>query len=314
MKAPLALCLLLLAAAAHAALESVAWGVDPAAPLYVGQPYDLTLTFVTDEDEEIPAFTITQGPTRNPDAQTRETRDGKRRTVFRWRLAEATPRLAAIPAGRVAVQVLRVQSFGIGRTVAQGGTQTADLPAFSYDVVPLPPEAEGAPLGDFALALTADAPTFAPGDVRVLTATLTARAGLLPEAPALALEPADGVRAWPFQVVSRTPDRLVARACVALEGEAPVTLRLRPLRAFDLTARALRDVPCPPLALTPRDEPAEAGPTPLRLAPGEHAAVLGALGDAPPEPTGERVPGWVRVRAGGLTGWVPEAALKGTAP
>ena len=303
---PLALAFSVIAMAAQAALESVTWGVDPAAPIYVGQEYDLTLTFVTNADEEIPAFRITQGPSRNPDSQTRTERNGKRLTVFRWRQRENAPRLAAIPVARVAAEVTRVQRFGL-QTFAQTFTQGAQVPAFSYDVVPLPGEAAGAPIGDFELALTADAADFAPGDVRVLTVTLTARSGALPETPELTLESVTGARVWPFRVVAREPHRVVARGYLATEAPAPLTLRLKPLRVFDLDSRTLRDVTCPPLTLTPRTEKAESGPVPVRLAPSTRAAVLGTL-EGTPEPTGETTPGWVRVRVGGLTGWIPEGA------
>ena len=277
---PLALAFSVIAMAAQAALESVTWGVDPAAPIYVGQEYDLTLTFVTNADEEIPAFRITQGPSRNPDSQTKTLRDGKRLTVFRWRQHETAPRLVAIPAGAAAAEVTRVQRFGL-QTLAQTFTQGAQVPAFSYDVVPLPGEAAGAPIGDFELALTADAADF---------------------------ESVTGGRVWPFRVVAREPDRVVARGYLATEATVPLTLRLKPLRAFDLGSRTLRDVTCPPLTLTPRTEKAESGPVPVRLAPSTRAAVLGTL-EGTPEPTGETAPGWVRVRAGGLTGWIPEGAL-----
>ena len=304
---PLALTFSVIAMAAQAALESVTWGVDPAAPIYVGQEYDLTLTFVTRSDEEIPSFRITQGPSRNPDSQTKTLRDGKRLTVFRWRQHETAPRLVAIPAGAAAAEVMRVQQFGLGMTLAQPTTQGAQVPAFSYDVVPLPGEAAGAPIGDFELALTADAADFVPGDVRVLTATLTARSGALPETPELALESVTGARVWPFRVVAREPHRVVARGYLATEAPAPLTLRLKPLRVFDLDSRTLRNVTCPPLTLTPRTEKAESGPVPVRLAPSTRAAVLGTL-EGTPEPTGETTPGWVRVRVGGLTGWIPEGA------
>ena len=294
------------AAVAQGSLESVTWGVDPAAPIYVGQEYDLTLTFVTRSDEEIPSFRITQGPSRNPDSQTKTLRDGKRLTVFRWRQHET---LVAIPAGAAAAEVMRVQQFGLGMTLAQPTTQGAQVPAFSYDVVPLPGEAAGAPIGDFVLSLSADAADFVPGDVRVLTATLTARSGTLPESPELALEPVTGGRVWPFRVVAREPHRVVVRGYLATEAPAPLTLRLKPLRVFDLESRTLRDVTCPPLTLTPRAETTEAGPVPLRLAPSTRAAVLGTLGEETPEPTGETAPGWVRVRAGGRAGWIPEGAL-----
>ena len=303
---PLFFAFIIIGTVVRGALESVTWGVDPAAPIYVGQEYDLTLTFVMNADEEIPAFRITQGPSRNPDSQTRTERNGKRLTVFRWRQRENAPRLAAIPVARVAAEVTRVQRFGL-QTFAQTFTQGAQVPAFSYDVVPLPGEAAGAPIGNFELALTADAADFVPGDVRVLTATLTARSGALPETPELALESVTGVRLWPFRVVAREPNRVVARGYLATEAPAPLTLRLKPLRAFDLESRTLRDVTCPPLTLTPRAEAAESGPVPVRLAPSMRAAVLGTH-EGTPEPTGETAPGWVRVRVGGLTGWIPEGA------
>ena len=63
----------------------------------MGQAYDLTLTLVTDANEEIPSFTIDQGPGRNPDSQTHSEANGQRRTVFRWHQTEDAPRLGASP-------------------------------------------------------------------------------------------------------------------------------------------------------------------------------------------------------------------------
>ena len=109
--------------AAHARLRSAAWGTDPAAPVYVGQAYDLTLTLETDADEEVPTFTIDQVPApvrdsgaRNPDAQEHTVRDGVRRTVFRWHVAEDSPRLVAIPLTRVVADVMTVRQFGFMRS------------------------------------------------------------------------------------------------------------------------------------------------------------------------------------------------------
>lgn len=314
-------CLLaaLCAAAARADLTAAVWGTEPAAPLYVGQAYFLTLTLTTGADEEIASFVIDQGPSRSPDGQRREERDGKRLTTFLWRMEEPAPRLAAIPLTRVVAEVTRVQAFGIAR-FADTSRQGVGAAAFSYDVVALPGEAAGAPIGDFALTLRADAETFEPGDVRRLTATLEARSGVVPRSLDLALEPCEGVRAWPFRVVGRTERRLVAEANVVVEAEGPVTLRLRPVRAFDLKTRALAEVAAEPLALRPLTAaeraaaPDAGGPTPLRFAPSAAAPVLGTLGAEAPVPTGGRVPGWVRVRAGARSGWVREEALKGGEP
>lgn len=314
----LACCLLaaLGAWAARADLVSAAWGTEPAAPLYVGQAYFLTLTLTTGADEEIASFVIDQGPSRNPDAQRREERDGKRLTTFLWRQSEPTPRLAAIPLTRVVAEVTRVQAFGFAR-FADSSRQGVGAAAFSYDVVELPGEAAGAPIGDFTLTLGVDSETFEPGDVRRLTATLEAREGTVPQTLDLALEPCEGVRVWPFRVVGRTDGRLVAEASVAIEAEGPVTLRLRPMRAFDLGTRALAEVAAAPLTLRPltaaekASAPDAAGPVPLRFAPSAAAPVLGTVGEETPVPAGGRVEGWVRVRAGGRTGWVREDALKG---
>ena len=294
---PLAAFAALVALPAYAALRSAAWGTDPAAPLYVGQAYDLTLTLVTDANEEIPSFTIDQGPGRNPDSQTHSEANGQRRTVFRWHQTEDAPRLASIPLTRVVADVMAVQQFGFMRT-ANTTRQGVGAEAFSYEVVALPGEAAGAPIGEFALSLSADAPDFAPGDLRLLTATLTARQGVVPKEAAFTLEPVEG-RAWPWRVTERTD----------------LALRLRPFRAFDLRTRALAEVPCAPLMLFPRDvsaaPEAARGPEPLRLAPNVDAPALGVVGKTPPEPTGDRVGGWVRVRSEGREGWIPEAALKG---
>ena len=314
---------LAVAPAAHARLRSAAWSTDPAAPVYVGQAYDLTLTLETDADEEVPTFTIDQVPApvrdsgaRNPDAQEHTVRDGVRRTVFRWHVAEDSPRLVAIPLTRVVADVMTVRQFGFMRS-AQTTRQGVGAPAFSYEAVPLPGEAAGAPIGTFGLTLGADAPDFAPGDVRTLTATLVAKEGRVPAEVAFALAPAEGVRAWPWRVTERTDKRLVAKACVAIDAEGPVTLRLEPLKVFDLGARALREVAAAPLSLALRapeaKAPAARGPEPLRFAPAATAPTVGALG-AGAEPTGDVAGEWARVRMGDRTGWVRRAALEGGTP
>lgn len=301
------------AAAARAALTSAAWGTDPAAPIYVGQAYDLTLTIETDPDEEIAGFVIDQGPSRNPDSQTSVTQGGRRRTVFRWREREDRARIAAIPLTRLVADVTQVQTFGFMRT-ATSSRQGVGVEAFSYEVRDLPGEAAGAPIGAFALTLAADPPTFRPGDVLRLTATLTAEEGLAPADFPFALEPTDAGAAYPFRVVERTEKRLVAQGYFAVAAEAPFTLRLRPARTFDLRTRTLTETRPATLALTLAAPDADDAapdadtPIPLRLAPAHEAPTLGTLPpDAAPEIL-ERHGGWVRVRHGERTGWVRKGA------
>ena len=172
---------------ARAALRSATWGTDPKAPVYVGQVYDLTLTLVTEKDEEITGVNLDQGPNRVPDAQSAELRDGLRHTVLRWRQSEDRPKLTAIPKGHLIANVTTVRTFGFMRS-ATTDQQAVTVPAFSYEATDLPGEAKGAPVGAFTLTLSADAPTFRTGDVRVLTATLEAREGRVPETFAFALE------------------------------------------------------------------------------------------------------------------------------
>lgn len=314
---------------ARAALRSATWGTDPKAPVYVGQVYDLTLTLVTEKDEEITGVNLDQGPNRVPDAQSAELRDGLRHTVLRWRQSEDRPKLTAIPKGRLIANVTTVRTFGFMRS-ATTDQQAVSVPAFSYEATDLPGEAKGAPVGAFTLTLTADAPTFRTGDVRVLTATLEAREGRVPETFAFALEGTPKGRIYPFRVTARKERLLVAQAYFVAEAEHDLTLRLAPFRAFDLGTRALADVRCPPLTLRrTQEEQATTSDTvtvgaasgeglPLLFAPAEGAPAVGVLPPALRErmdhPLERRGP-WVRVQGeGGRDGWVRVPETKRTAP
>lgn len=314
---------------AGAALTSATWGTEPKSPVYVGQDYELTLTIVTEKDEEITGVNLDQGPKRAADAQSSEVKGNQRRTVLRWGMAEDAPKLAAIPAGRLIAEVTTVRSFGFMRT-ASSNQQAVAVPAFSYEAIDLPGPAKGAPVGAFSLRLTADAPTFRTGDVRVLTATLEAREGRVPETFAFALEGEPEGRVYPFRVTARTPRRVEAKAYFVAEAGQNLTLRLAPFQAFDLGPRALREVACPPLTLRwlPEEE-AEAAETvtvgatsaaglPLRFAPSAGAPTVGVLPEAARDRLNaplERHGDWVRVRGeGGREGWVraPNEPPKGS--
>ncbi len=300
-----------------AALTRATWGTSPAAPVYVGQVYDLTLTLETASDEEISELQTDQGPSRNPDSQTTAVQDGVRRTTFRWSQCEAAPKLVAFPAGRLIAGVTRVQNFGFSR-FASTSRQAVEVPAFSYEAVTLPGEAAGAPIGDFTLRLTADSPTYRAGDVRVLTAELRAKSGRVPAqwTPRLAEAPAG---AYPFREVERTESLLRYQAYFVTAEAESMTVRLEPLKAFDLTHRALSEVACPPLTLTqqvaaPEGETA-APEAPrervLRFAPTEGAPILGVLAAGEPWRETERSADWVRIELpGGASGWLKAAELK----
>lgn len=311
-----------------AALTSATWGTEPQSPVYVGQEYDLTLTLVTEKDEEITGVHLDQGPMHAADAQSSEVKGDRRHTVLRWRMAEHAPKLAAIPAGRLVAAVTAVRTFGFMRSESTN-QQAVPVPAFSYEVTDLPGPAKGAPIGVFALRLAADAPTFRTGDVRVLTATLEAREGRVPETFAFALEGKPEGRVYPFRVTTRTARRLEAKAYFVAEAGRDIALRLAPFEAFDLGPRALAEVQCPPLTLRWRPEEeadstetvtvgaASATGLPLRFAPSAGAPTVGVLPEALRERLKaplERHGDWVRVRGeGGREGWVraPETRSEG---
>ena len=303
-----------------AGLTSATWGTAPSAPVYAGQDYDLTLTLITEQDEEVSGLKSEQGPQTNPDAQSHLIRDGKRITTLRWHQNAARPKLVALPAGRLFVSLSTVKTFGFGRTVF---TDTADgtIPAFSYDVVALPPEAEGAALGRFVYTLRSDAPTFASGDIRRITAELRAIEGRIPETLTLALEPPTTGRLYDFEV-TRTPKQLTATAYYVTDGAAPITLKAKPINIFDLATRTRKPLNARPLTLmwVPETAAAEEEPTeitlgegetglPLRFAPRDTAPVIGVLPNAHREAALaaplERYEGWMRVRAAnGASGWL----------
>lgn len=320
--------LALMPCAAGAALTSATWGTEPKSPVYVGQTYELTLTLVTGKDEEITGVHLDQGPAHAADAQSSEVRGGQRHTVLRWRMTERAPKLAAIPVGRLVAAVTAVRTFGFMRSESTD-RQAVPVPAFSYEVADLPGPAKGAPIGVFALRLAADAPTFRTGDVRVLTATLEAREGEVPETFAFALEGDPEGRVYPFRVTARTARRLEAKAYFVAEAGRDIALRLAPFKAFDLGPRALTEVRCPPLTLRWRpEEEADASETvtvgaasaaglPLRFAPSAGAPAVGVLPEASRgrlQAPLERHDDWVRVRGeGGREGWAraPENRSEG---
>ena len=318
-----ALALGLFPAVAGAALRSAAWGTDPSAPVYVGQSYMLTLTLETGKGEEITRFATDQGPKEAPESQSvRETKDA-RFTTFCWPQTAGTARLVALPAGWLSAELAVVQQFGaFGRMVQTRQEQTA-LPAFSYEVQELDGEAAGALIGSFTMELAADAATFASGDVRILTATLEAREGAVPESYPFALVEGSPGRCYPFRTVERTRKRLTAQAYYVTEGEASLSLALTPLRVFDVSSRSVTELSAEPLVLqmhAAEEAAAEMvtlGATasagePLRFAPRAGSPVLGALERSSPRTVLERRPGWVRVCCeDGRTGWMREQALDG---
>lgn len=297
----------------QAKVTSVAWSLNPASPVYVGQSYELCLTIETEQDEEISGLRVDQGPQTIPEQRVSQA-NGKRQTAFVWELQTASPRLESIPQARLLVQLTRVHRFGFG-SQSTTTVDRATVPAFQYEVIALPAEAAGAAIGHYALSLSANRGTFAPGDVREVTAILQAEAGYVPEGFAFAWQMPEAFpgRLYPFREVERTRKRLVAKAWVAPDPEAEAaTVALEPLKIFDVQTRTRSMVQAPPLTLraheaeaeAPEAEPAAPEPALLRFAPSASAPILAPLEGAWQE-LGRRE-GWVMVRtAAGSCGWVP---------
>ncbi len=295
-------------------LTSAQWSVSPAAPLYVGQTYDLTLTVETDPNEELVEYRVSQGP-KEPSAQPLvETVNGRRRTTFRWEQVEHVAKVCAIPEGELVVKAMVVQQHGFAR-FAQSNVQRITVPAFSYTVIDLPEDAKGAPIGQFELRLTADRKTFVPGDVRILRATLQAREGVLPENFTFELKDAADGRCYPFRTLQHTPKVWVAEAYYVTQRENDLTLQLKPLKAFDLATRSLTWETCPPLTIKAKvveetaieDQPITLGQgethgLPLRYAPTDTAPVIGIL--APPYTRHESFNAWTRISCAEGEGWI----------
>ncbi len=303
----------------QAKITMVTWGVSPASPVYVGQTYDLTLTIETDPNEEIAEYRLTQGPKIPSEKPIVETVNGRRRTIFRWQQVESNVKLVAIPEGELLARVMVVQTFGFAR-YQTSTTQQVVVPAFSYEVVELPGEARGAPIGNFALSLTADQSSFSPGEVRVLTATLVATEGAIPETMTFALKEEKKGRLYPFRVKSYSTKKLVAEAYYVTEGEQDLTLGLQSFKAFDLVHRQLTTVYCSPLILSFKPEEADATADvpitlgqgevrglPLRYAPTDRAPVIGVL--VAPVTRYETYEEWTRVACAEGEGWIRTALL-----
>ncbi|MGN0886058.1 MAG: BatD family protein [Candidatus Spyradenecus sp.] len=303
----------LCAGLAQAKVTSAAWSLNPASPVYVGQAYELCLTLETAADEEISTLRVDQGPQSVPEQRVSQA-DGKRRTTFVWELQSASPRLESIPQARLLVQLTRVQRFGFG-SHATTTIDRASVPAFQYEVMALPPEATGAAIGHYTLSLAANRGTFAPGDIREVTAILQAEAGIIPADFAFAWRAPESFpgRLYPFREVERTRKRLVAKAWVAPEPEAEApSVALEPLAIFDVQTRKRSEVQAPALTLRAQEaereasEAVEAAPEPalLRFAPSATALILGPV-EAPWQELNRRE-GWAMVRtATGRCGWVP---------
>jgi hypothetical protein len=191
----------------------------------------------------------------------------------------------------------------------------------------LPGDARGVPIGVFELKLTADQNFFAPGEVRLLTATLTAQEGYVPEGYEFALEETVTGEQYPFRVVTKSAREIVAQAHFVVASEQDVTLSLKPLRSFDLKTRTVTEVQCPSLKLLMRpledlitedttlavsQTVAASQGAPLRFAPSVSAPVVGAL-EAPwqVEETRDQ---WSRVKTPRGQGWIRSALLKEETP
>jgi hypothetical protein len=202
-------------------------------------------------------------------------------------------------------------------------TQVISVPAFSYEVVPLPGEARDLPIGLFDLQLTADQSTFLPGEVRLITATLTAQEGGVPMDYTFEWANTAFGEVYPFRVKERTNKQLVAEAYVVVSSETDVALSLKSLRAFNLATRSVAEVTCKPFSLkvgTPEEVATEdmtlsmdsetlAKPgAPLRFAPTEGAPIIGTLTES--YQVVETRDAWVRVQTPSSAGWILRAALK----
>lgn len=305
-----------------ARLMSATWGTNPAAPVYAGQVYDVTLTLETLPEEEISGVRLDQGPGRQPDQQTSITEKGRRYTVLHWRHCDPRAKMVSFPQGRLTANVTHVQTFGFMRT-ANTTQQFLTVPAFTYEVQDLPGDARGMPIGTFDLKLTADRDVFAPGEVRLLTATLTAREGVVPEDYAFTLAETTAGVLYPFRITARHEREMTAQAYFVTSAETDVTLCLEPLSAFDLTERKVRKVSCAPLklrmqpfeeslaedtAITISQGTATHQGLPLRFAPTEGAPIIGTLGA--PWTVEETYGAWSRVRTAVGTGWIRSSLLK----
>ncbi len=323
MKRILLCCLMLTSVSTLSAkLMSAKWETSPRAPLYVGQAYELTLTLETQQDEEIAGVRLEQGPKVRPNEQSSVIKNGRRYTTLHWQQQESAPKIVSIPAGRIQADVTLVQVFGFMRT-ANTTSQVVSAPALSYEVVPLPGDARGLPIGLFDLQLAADQSTFLPGEVRLITATLTAREGYVPSDYAFEWADTAFGEVYPFRVKERTNKQLIAEAHVVISSETDVSLCLKPLRAFNLATRTATMVNCAPLSLkvgAPEsattedmtlsiDTASAVNPgAPLRFAPTEGAPIIGAL--TTPYQVLETRDTWVRVQTPSGAGWIRRSALK----
>lgn len=307
-------------------LFSAKWGTNPTAPVYAGQAYELTLTLETLANEEIAGVRMEQGPNRQPDQQTTYQKGDRRFTVLHWQQSDPRAKVASIPAGRIQANVTQVQVFGFMRT-ANTTQQIAIANAFSYEVQELPGDARGLPIGAFTLTLSADQNFFAPGEVRLLTAKLTAQEGYVPDDYEFALEETSSGELYPFRVQTKTARELVAQAHFVVAAEQDVTLCLKSLRLFDLKSRTVAEVQCESLTLQMRpledlitedttlavsQATATRQGAPLRFAPSIGAPVVGAL-EAPwqVEETREQ---WSRVKTPQGAGWIRSELLKEEMP
>ena len=313
---PFLLTLLLTALPLRAELRSARWEVSPTPPLYAGQTCELRLLIETAPEEEVASLLLSAGPKdRRPDHYDARKEADRRVTVCTWNvIAEPDTDTLTIPAARLRARIVEVKRYGF-RVDYQDHTEEITVPAFTCAVEPLPGDAAGLPIGDFALSLAAVPSDPRPGDVIRLRAKATAREGALPTGLTFALDGAPAGEARPFRVLRATPQAVEAEAYYALpDRPLTETLMLAPLRAFDLTVRTAADVPCPPLTLVVRErpEPADDSPAkegaPLRFAPDDNAPAVGAL--AADRRVLETRGAWSRLAGG----WIRTAALKAEPP
>ena len=295
------------------------WSVAPAAPVYVGLVYELRLTIETALSEEVEELRLDQLPKEPPMSPVVEKTDDCRRTVYTWRQVRQTPRVESIPAskGVMTLKTMRKHGFNPRLEIKEVRVQ---VPAFAYEVLPLPAEAQGCLVGAFSVAFTTEVGDFAFGDVREVTAILRAEDGVIPDDFTFTWADAAAFpgRLYPFREVARSRTQLEARAWVVPSETAPeVQVALAPIRLFDARQHTVRALTAPPVvlrsvessgaALKPAAE-AEAKEVVLHFAPSLRSPVLGKLRS--PWEVIERRAEWVLVSSADGEGWVPLEALE----
>lgn len=279
-----------------AEVTSAEWSTYPSAPLYVGQSYQLCLTLETRAEEEITNFRLDHPSNQQVLASveglkavashTTEVFEHRRVTKLFFEPTEART-LGTLAVGALRAEVTLTQRVSQGFfTSVHSTSQGVAIPAASFAIETLAPEAQDLAVGRFEAQLVVEPMSVKAGGVVQVMVICEAIEGFLPEDYLPALEVPQGCKLYPGQVLERSEKHISVRFYCVSTAAPSQRIALAPMTYFDTQHRAVRTLVAEACVLkveppkTARDEvtlPSGERVYPLRYAPSEKAPMIGSI-------------------------------------